>query len=368
VLYTLLIPLRDTVWGGFNLFQYITFRAAMAAITAFLFGTLLGPWIIAALKRRAIIEDVNNPDAPALDALRNGKKNVPTMGGIIIVPAIMVSVVLWARPVLYVFLGMLVVGVLGTLGLVDDYFKLTKRGKRGLNKTQKILVQTGLAVIVCVILYWVMKDLRWGTHFVLPFIKSVDWQMGYFFFMLIGVVVIVGASNAVNLTDGLDGLAIGSTVMATLAFIAISYVVGDSGLAGHLKIPYIPDAGELSVFCAAITGAGLAFLWFNCHPAQVFMGDTGSLSLGGALGYVAVVTRSEILLFMVGGVFVAEALSVILQVASFRMTGKRIFRMTPLHHHFQLGERKWDETKIVVRFLIIGAILSAFAVATLKIR
>ncbi len=364
MLYTLLFPLRDSI-GGLNLFQYITFRAAMAAITAFLFGALLGPWMIAALRRRAIIEDVNNPDATALDEYRKDKKNVPTMGGILIVTSILVSSMLWARPVLYVFLGMLTVGVLGTMGLVDDYFKLTKRGKRGLTKTQKILVQTGLAVMLCVILFWSMKDLRWGTHFVMPFLKSVDWNLGCFF-VFVGVIVIVGASNAVNLTDGLDGLAIGSTVMATLAFVAISYVVGNSMFSSYLKIPYIPEAGELSVFCAAITGAGLAFLWFNCYPAQVFMGDTGSLSLGGALGYVAVVTRSELLLLIIGGVFVAEAVSVILQVASFKLTGKRIFRMTPLHHHFQLGG--WPETKVVVRFLIVGAILSAFAVATLKIR
>ena len=364
MLYTLLFPLRN-VLGGLNLFQYITFRAAMAAITAFLFGVILGPWIIRALKRRAIVEDVINPDAPDLTPLRDKKHNTPTMGGIIIVTSILVSTVLWARPVLYVFLGMLTVGALGTMGLVDDYFKLTKRGKRGLTKTQKILVQTGLAVMLCVILFWVMKDLRWGTHFVLPFFKSVDWNLGYVF-VIIGVIVIVGSSNAVNLTDGLDGLAIGSTIMATLGFIAISYVVGNSAFSSYLKIPYIPEAGELSVFCAAITGAGLAFLWFNCFPAEVFMGDTGSLPLGGALGYVAVVTRSEVLLLVIGGVFVVEAVSVILQVASFKLTGKRIFRMTPLHHHFQLGG--WPETKVVVRFLIVGAILTAFAVATLKIR
>ena len=365
MLYTLLFPLRDTVWGAFNLFQYITFRAAMAAITAFLFGTIVGPWIIRALKRNSITEDTSNPDAPALAPLRGGKQNVPTMGGIIIVLAILVSVTLWARPVAYVFLGMLTVGVLGAMGLVDDYLKLVKHRRRGLTKTQKILLQSGLAAMLSVILFAVMKDLRWGTHLVVPFFKEVDIELGLAF-VILSVVVIVGASNAVNLTDGLDGLAVGCTIMATLAFVVISYMVGNNVFSAYLNIPYIPHAGELSVFCAAITGAGLAFLWFNCFPAQVFMGDTGSLPLGGALGYVAVVTRSEALLFIIGGIFVLEALSVIIQVASFKLTGKRIFRMAPLHHHFQLAG--WSENKVVTRFLIVGAILSAFAVATLKIR
>ena len=365
MLYTLLFPLRDTVWGAFNLFQYITFRAAMAAITAFLLGAVVGPWVIRALKRSSIVEDVVNPDAPALTPLRDQKQNIPTMGGIIIVLAILISVTLWARPVTYVFLGMLTVGVLGAMGLVDDYFKLIRHRRRGLTKTQKILLQTGLAAMLAVILFFIMRDLPWGTHLVVPFFKGVNWNMGWVF-VIVSVAVIVGSSNAVNLTDGLDGLAIGSTVMATLAFVVISYVVGNRMLSSYLLIPYIPHAGELSVFCAAMTGAGLAFLWFNCYPAQVFMGDTGSLPLGGALGYVAVVTRSEVLLFIIGGVFVAEAVSVILQVISFRLTGKRIFRMTPLHHHFQLAG--WHENKVVVRFLIVGAILSAFAVATLKIR
>ena len=366
MLYEYLYPLRDTVWGAFNIFQYITFRAAMAAITAFLIGTIFGPWVIRALKQRSLTERALNPDAPQLDVHRNGKQNVPTMGGIIMVMAIMIATTLWARPGIYVFLAELTVTFLGGLGLADDYLKLVQHQKRGLSKTQKLLMQAVLGIALGCILYYVMKDLRWGTHFVVPFVKSVDIALGLVGFVLITLAVIVGTSNAVNLTDGLDGLAIGCTVMATLAFVVISYVAGNAVFAAYLRVPYIPEAGELSIFCSAMAGAGLAFLWFNCFPAQVFMGDTGSLTLGGALGYVSVVTRSEVLLVIVGGVFVVEAVSVILQVLSFKLTGKRIFRMAPLHHHFQLAG--WPETRVVVRFLIVAAIMSAFAVATLKIR
>jgi phospho-N-acetylmuramoyl-pentapeptide-transferase len=360
----LLFQLRTSVYSGLNLFQYITFRAAGAAITAFLIGFLLGPWVIRRLRKMGVIEKPRNPDAPALDAFVE-HKDVPTMGGVLIVLSIVISTALWARPTEFVFLALLTTVWLGMVGLVDDYTKLLGQ-RRGITMTQKLILQTVLAVALAFILYYAMKDMRWGTQFEIPFLSNTDIRLPMVAFIAVAVLVVVGSSNAVNLADGMDGLAIGCVIMASIAFAVISYVTGHATLSTYLKIPYIPGAGELTVFCSAIAGAGLAFLWYNCHPAEVFMGDTGSLSLGGALGYVAVVTRSELTLFIIGGVFVVEALSVIIQVLYFKRTRKRFFLMAPIHLHFRL--QGLAETKVVVRFIIVAALLTAFAVATLKIR
>ncbi|HUW58232.1 MAG TPA: phospho-N-acetylmuramoyl-pentapeptide-transferase [Planctomycetota bacterium] len=359
-----LFELRRSVYSGLNLFQYITFRAAFAAITAFLLGWVLGPVVIRRLRKMGIIERPEHPDAPALDKLVADKK-VPTMGGILIVLAIIVSTVLWAKPTRFVYLGVLTVAWLGAVGLVDDYIKL-RSARHGISVSLKFTLQTVLAVVLAVTLYLLMKDLRWGMQLSIPFVSDTDIPLPMLVFMVMTVVVIVGSSNAVNLTDGMDGLAIGCVILASMAFAVVSYVTGHVRFAAYLRIPYIPGAGELSVFCASIAGAGLAFLWYNCHPAEVFMGDTGSLALGGALGYVAVVTRSELSLFIIGGIFVAEALSVIIQVVYYKRTRKRFFLMAPFHLHFRL--KGMAETKVVVRFLIVAAVLTAFAVATLKIR
>jgi len=360
----LLFQLRHKVYGGFNLFQYITFRAAFAAITAFLIGWLLGPRVIRRLQKMGVIETPENPDAPQLDEHVVHKK-VPTMGGVLIVLSVVIATALWAKPTQFVFLGILTVAWLGAVGLVDDYVKL-RRDKHGLSKTQKLALQTFLAAVLGFILLYSMQDMKWGMNLSVPFLSKVHIWLPWFLFVIIAVIVIVGSSNAVNLTDGMDGLAIGCVIMASIAFAVISYVTGHVGFADYLKIPYIPGSGELAVFCAAIVGAGLAFLWYNCHPAEVFMGDTGSLPLGGALGYVAVVTRQELGLFIIGGIFVVEALSVMMQVFYYKRTKKRFFLMAPIHHHFQL--KGLAETKVVVRFIIVAAILTAFAVATLKIR
>ena len=360
----LLFQLRESVYGGLNLFKYITFRAAFAAITAFLIGVVLGPAIIRRLKRIGAIENPENPDAPALDEHVSHKK-VPTMGGVLIVLSIVISTALWARPTLFVFLGLLTTAWLGTVGLVDDTIKLRAYGK-GLIITHKLVFQTVLAVGLAFVLYYFMMDMRWGTQLSIPFLSDTDIALPMLVFIGLAIMVIVGSSNAVNLTDGMDGLAIGCVIMASLAFAVISYLTGHAKFAAYLKIPYIPGSGELTVFCSAIAGAGLAFLWYNCHPAEVFMGDTGSLALGGALGYVAIVTRSELTLLIIGGIFVAEALSVIIQVLYFKRTRKRFFLMAPFHHHFQV--KGIPETKVVVRFIIVAAILTAFAVATVKIR
>lgn len=361
----LLFQLRGSVWGGLNLFQYITFRAAFAAITAFLIGWLLGPFIIRKLTKRGFIEKAENPDAPALDEHVAHKKNVPTMGGLLVVVSVVISTALWARPSQFVFLAVLTISWLGAVGMLDDYLKLRKKG-HGLSRTQKLTLQGILAVSLACILWYSMKEMRWGMQMNVPFFSDLDFSLPCLAFIILAILVIVGSSNAVNLTDGMDGLAIGCVIMASIAFVVISYVTGHKEFATYLKIPYVPGSGEMAVFCAAIAGAGLAFLWYNCFPAEVFMGDTGSLALGGSLGYVAVVTRHELGLLIVGGIFVVETISVILQVLYYKRTKKRLFEMAPIHHHFQL--KGIPETKVVVRFIIVAAILTAFAIATLKIR
>jgi len=364
----------------FRVFRYISFRMVGAAMTAFLVGMVAGPFVIRWLKARHITERTDKTDSPVIARLHSGKSSVPTMGGIIILGSLLASTLLWARlDDVYVLLAVAVVAALGSLGAADDWVKLTHAVSHGLTRRQILLVQTVLGAAVAVSLYLATNDgpmsVRYylsprgeltGARLTVPFMAGTYLPLGLVGFLLLTVLVLVGSSNAVNLTDGLDGLAISCVSMADIAFAAVAYIAGRVDFSRYLFIPYAPGVGELAVFCGAILGAGLAFLWFNCYPAEVFMGNTGSLALGGALGYVAVATRQELLLLVVGGVFVAEALSVIIQVAYFRRTGRRVFLCTPLHHHFQF--KGWPETKVTVRFGIVAAMLAALSVATLKLR
>lgn len=358
-----LSELRD-VFFGFNIFRYITFRAAMAGLTTFVLCFVLAPWFIRKLKEFKIREIAKRDDCPDLDKFQHSKQGTPTMGGIFIVGTILMSAALWANlgnP--YVLLTMFTCLYLAVLGGIDDYIKLTKRGpKRGLAKRTKLLWEILLG---CFIGSYVYFNPVTSTKLDVPFLKDVIVDLGIFYIPFVALVV-VGTSNAVNLTDGLDGLAIGSILMVSLTLAILSYLTGHAQFSEYLFIPFVPGAGELTVVCAAILGASLGFLWFNCPPASVFMGDIGSLSLGGTLGIIAVIIKKELLLVIMGGVFVVEALSVIIQIASFRMRRKRIFKMSPLHHHLQLSG--WHESQIIIRFWIIAIILAIVTLMTLKIR
>lgn len=349
---------------GLNIFRYITFRAGMAAITSFLLCLILGPLFIKKLKSLQIREKTQRDDCPQLNPLHRAKEGTPTMGGIFIIGSILISVLLWAHLTnLYVLLAMLTLVWLAVLGGADDYIKLTQKGRhRGLRARTKLIWQVLLGLLMGIYIY---TQPAIPTTLDIPFLKKLIVDLGIFYIPLI-ILVIVGSSNAVNLTDGLDGLAIGCVMMVALALGILSYVSGHGKFSEYLFIPYISGAGELTVVCAAILGASLGFLWFNCYPATVFMGDVGSLALGGSLGAIAIFIKKELLLVILGGVFVAEALSVILQVVSFKLTGKRLFKISPLHHHFQLAG--WNESKVIVRFWIIAMICALLTMTTIKIR
>jgi phospho-N-acetylmuramoyl-pentapeptide-transferase len=362
MLYYLLYPLHDTI-SFFNIFRYITFRAAMAAIFAFIFSLIFGPAVIKMLARWKIGENVRKEDSQKLFELHRDKQDTPTMGGIFILLAIFTSVFLWADlSNKYIILASLVTLWLGLTGFVDDYLKHIRKKSKGLTASAKFTSQIILGLMLGLILF---MDPQINTQLGLPFLKDVSIELGIFYICFV-ILVITGSSNAVNLTDGLDGLAIGNMIMVALTFSVLSYVSGNIKLSNYLLIPYIRGSGELTVFCASILGAGLGFLWFNCFPASIFMGDVGSLALGGAIGAVALFIKKEFLLVIVGGIFVLEALSVILQVASFKLTKKRIFKIAPLHHHFQFSG--WPETKVIVRFWIIAGLLAVLTIVTLKIR
>ncbi len=336
----------------------------MAAVTTFLLCVVLGPIVIRYLKEKKIREKAKRDDCPGLTQFHNTKEGVPTMGGIFVVGSIIISVLLWADlSNSYIILTLLTCTYLAALGGVDDYYKLTqKKGFRGLRPKSKLLWQILLGCIIGIYVYF---NPTASSRLDVPFLKNVAINLGIFYIPFTALVVI-GASNAVNLTDGLDGLAIGCILIVSIALGILCYVSGHVKFSEYLFIPFISGAGELAIFCAAMMGASLGFLWFNSHPATVFMGDTGSLALGGTIGIIAVFIKKELLLLLLGGVFVAEALSVILQVASFKLTKKRIFKMSPLHHHFQMCG--WNESKIIIRFWIIGIILALLTLATLKIR
>lgn len=356
-----LTELRD-VYSYLNIFRYITFRSGMAAVTTFLLCMILGPLFIKAFRRKKMQEKAKRDDAPDLDQFQESKEGTPTMGGLFIIGSIVISVLLWADlSNCYVLLTLFICVSLAILGAMDDYVKLTQK-KRGLSAGIKFVWQIILAGIVGSVIY---LNPYVSTQLDIPFFKNTIISLGPLYVVWI-ICVVVGASNAVNLTDGLDGLAIGCTLMVALTLAVLSYVTGHAQFSGYLLIPYISGAGELTVICAAIIGASLGFLWFNCYPASVFMGDVGSLPLGGMLGTIAICIKKELLLVILGGVFVVEAVSVILQVASFKLTGKRIFKMSPFHHHLQLSG--WRESKIIVRFWIVAIILAVITLSTLKIR
>jgi len=363
MLYNLLYPLSK-IWFGFNIFRYITFRAVMAALTAFCISIIAGPWVIKKLAFLKIGENVRDKkEVGALYALHEKKKGTPTMGGVLIVGSILVSTALWSDMTnKFTLVALFSTVWLGAVGFIDDYIKLVKKRSKGMAVTAKLLGQISLGLAVGVYLYFSRDGF---AVLEIPFLKKIVLNLSVFYIFFV-TLVIVGSSNAVNLTDGLDGLAIGCVSMAALAYSILSYIAGNIILSKYLLVSYVPGSGELAVFCASIIGAGLGFLWYNCHPAEVFMGDTGSLALGGALGIVAVMIKKELLLFIVGGIFVFEALSVIIQVISFKTTSRRVFLMSPLHHHFQL--KGWSESKVIVRFWIVAIMLALFTLATLKIR
>ncbi|MDD3087412.1 MAG: phospho-N-acetylmuramoyl-pentapeptide-transferase [Candidatus Omnitrophica bacterium] len=362
MLYNLLFPLHELI-SVFNIFRYITFRAAMAALTSFLISLLLGPFVIRKLKSLKVGEKINKGDSAALDTLHHSKKDTPTMGGILILAAIVFSTLIWADiSNKYIWVVLFSTIWLGITGFIDDYLKQTKKNAKGLTAKTKLTSQALLGLILGVVfLLYFQSSLKLD----IPFLKNVALDLNGLYIIFV-ILVISGTSNAVNLTDGLDGLAIGIVVMVALAFSVLCYVSGHLRLSEYLLVPFISGSGELTVFCASILGAGLGFLWFNCYPASIFMGDVGSLALGGALGTVALLIRKELLLIIVGGIFVLEALSVILQVGSFRLTKKRIFKIAPLHHHFQF--LNWPENKVIVRFWIIAGLLAIMTIVTLKVR
>lgn len=362
MLYYLLYPLHQ-VFSILNIFRYITFRASMAAITAFFISIIFGPMMIRCLRRLSVGQNIRDKkESQQLYDLHSKKQGTPTMGGILIVLSIFVATGLWAdMSNKYILLSLLSTLWLGLTGFMDDYQKHVRKCSKGLTAASKFTSQILLGLVLGIILYLSPES----TRLDIPFLKDVAFELGVFYILFV-IFVITGTSNAVNLTDGLDGLAIGTVIMAALAFSVLSYVTGNIRLSEYLLVPYIRGSGELTVFCASILGAGLGFLWFNCHPASIFMGDVGSLALGGALGTVAILIKKELLLVIVGGIFVVECLSVILQVASFRLTKKRIFKIAPLHHHFQFSG--WDENQVIVRFWIIASLLALFTIITLKIR
>lgn len=345
----------------FNVFSYLTFRAIVGLLTALAIALWMGPRLIAYLQKMQIGQVVRDVGPES----HFSKRGTPTMGGILILFSISISVLLWARldnP--YVWCVLLVLVGYGLVGFADDYLKVVRKNSRGLIARWKYFWQSVIALVVAFSMYAVGNDTP-ATQLVVPFFKDVMPQLGMLY-ILLAYFVIVGTSNAVNLTDGLDGLAIMPTVFVAAGFALVAWATGNVNFASYLHIPFLPHAGELVIVCTAIVGAGLGFLWFNTYPAQVFMGDVGSLALGGALGTIAVLLRQEFLLVIMGGVFVVETLSVILQVSSFKLRGQRIFRMAPIHHHYEL--KGWPEPRVIVRFWIISLMLVLIGLATLKVR
>ncbi|HBR21538.1 MAG TPA: phospho-N-acetylmuramoyl-pentapeptide-transferase [Nitrospiraceae bacterium] len=360
MLYSLLYSLY-TWFSPLNVFRYITFRTALAVLTAMFITFILGPKVIKRLSRFSVTQQVRD-DGPQTHL---GKTGTPTMGGVLIIISILVTVLLWGDLTNKYILTMIfsLVGF-GTIGFIDDYLKVVKRNPKGLRGYYKFGAQVLLALVIGMFLYMNPKD-PYNDVLSIPFFKKWLFDLGWFY-VPFSIIVIVGSSNAVNLTDGIDGLAVGLVGISVLATGILVYISGNFKFSQYLQVLYIPGTGELTVFCGAILGASLGFLWYNSYPADVFMGDVGSLSLGGVLGTLAVITKQEIVLAVVGGIFVIETLSVVFQVASFKLTGKRMFRMAPIHHHFEL--KGWPEPKVIVRFWIVGIMLALLSLATLKLR
>jgi phospho-N-acetylmuramoyl-pentapeptide-transferase len=363
-----LIELSNTVPGFgalhpfLNVFRYITFRTGGAMVTGALFVFLFGPWIIDHLRLRQGKGQPIRTDGPQSHL---AKKGTPTMGGLMILSGLVVSTVLWANPLNpYVWIVLAVTLGFGFVGFYDDYLKVTKQSHSGFAGRIRLAIEALIAIAACYALARLGRD-PFSTSLVIPFFKDVALHFGWFF-LLFGAFIIVGAGNAVNLTDGLDGLAIVPVMIASASFGMIAYLAGNAVFSDYLQINYVAGTGELAVLCGAVLGAGLGFLWFNAPPASIFMGDTGSLALGGMLGSIAVAVKHEIVLAVIGGLFVLEAVSVIVQVASFKLTGKRVFRMAPIHHHFE--QKGWTEPQIVIRFWIISVMLALAGLSTLKLR
>jgi phospho-N-acetylmuramoyl-pentapeptide-transferase len=345
-----------------NVFRYITFRTGGAMVTGALFVFLFGPWIIDNLRLRQGKGQPIRTDGPQSHL---AKKGTPTMGGLMILSGLLVSTVLWANPLNpYVWIVLAVTMGFGFVGFYDDYLKVTKQTHSGFAGRIRLAIEALIAVAACYALIRLGRD-PFSTSLVLPFFKDVVLNFGWYF-LIFGAFIIVGAGNSVNLTDGLDGLAIVPVMIASASFGMIAYLVGNAVFSDYLQINYVAGTGELAVLCGAVLGAGLGFLWFNAPPASIFMGDTGSLALGGMLGAIAVAVKHEIVLGVIGGLFVLEAVSVIVQVVSFKLTGKRVFRMAPLHHHFE--QKGWTEPQIVIRFWIISVMLALAGLSTLKLR
>ena len=360
-----------------NVFRYITVRTAVASLTALALSFLLGPWMIRRLRELQVKQYIRE-EGPQR---HHAKAGTPTMGGVLIVAAIVVPTLLWAdlrNPC--VILAVTATLAFGAIGFVDDYNKVVRRRNLGLTARRKFLLQVLVCVFVGVVLVWLQQKGEYSTQLSVPFLKRLHpdlvihsvlrhdfvWPLAYVPFVLFLVLVIAGLSNGVNVTDGLDGLAIGCVLVSSAALTVLTYLSSHARFAEYLEIQKIPEAAELTIFCGSVMGASLGFLWYNAHPAEMFMGDVGSLALGGAIGTVAVILKQEILLLSIGGIFVLELLSVIIQVGSFKLTGKRVFRMAPLHHHFEL--LGWSESKIIVRFWILALVFALFALTTLKLR
>ena len=359
--YHVLYPLHQT-FSAFNVFRYITFRTAYAIMTALIISWLIGPYVIRLLRSLQVGQVVRD-DGPQSHLSKAG---TPTMGGVLLLAALGVSVLLWGNlgtPYVWLLLGTTL--CFGAIGFYDDYLKTVRKSPTGLRAKYKFGTEIIVAGVMVGLLLLMSEDRSSITQLSVPFFKDFAPELGWWY-LPFAIFVIVGTSNAVNLTDGLDGLAIGPVIIATLAYTGLSYVAGNARFAEYLNILHVPGAGEVAVFCGSLLGASLGFLWFNSYPAQVFMGDVGSLSLGGALGMIAVLAKHELLLVIIGGLFVIETLSVIVQVVSFKLTGKRVFRMAPLHHHFE--EKGWQEPKVIVRFWIIAITLALLSLSTLKLR
>ncbi len=363
MLYNLFLPLAND-YAFFNLFRYLTFRSGAAILTALLISFIVGPRMIAWLRKRQHGGQPIREDGP--ESHLHTKKGTPTMGGLMMLLSVSFSTFLWAditNP--YIWVIMLVTLAFGALGFMDDYLKVSKRNTRGVSGKFKLVVQLVVSLLACYFIS-LYSPSQYSNQLAVPFFKNVLINLSWFYPAFV-VVVIVGASNAVNLTDGLDGLAIVPIMITAACFALISYLVGNMIFANYLQIHYVPGTGELAVFCAALVGAGLGFLWFNAPPAQIFMGDTGSLAFGGSLGTISVIIKHEIVLAIIGGLFVMEALSVILQVYYYKLSGgKRIFRMAPIHHHFE--KKGWSEPTVVIRFWIIAVVFALLGLSTLKLR
>jgi len=358
MLYDLLYPLHEQ-FIGLNVLRYITFRTFGALFTAMVIYFLFGRTMILYLTRKQFWQTVRS-DGPVTHM---DKRGTPTMGGVLIWLSVIISVLLWSRfDQLYVIIGLALAFCFGAIGFLDDYRKVILRDAKGLRARFKFPLQVAAAVVAAMVLY---DGMGLGSELTVPFFKTVTPDLGWWYYPF-AVVVIVGASNAVNLTDGLDGLVSVPSIVAFFAYGVLAYVAGHAKIASYLVVPFVPGSGELTILCGAIVGACIGFLWYNAHPASIFMGDVGSLPLGAVLGYVALVTKNEILLLLIGGIFALETISVITQVVSFKLTGKRVFRMAPLHHHFEL--KGWAESKVIVRFWIIAFILALISLTTLKLR